>query len=165
MSDEIIYHEKLSSNRTEALFLGLTLLFLLLFVWRVTAAGLGLLAGVLLFFFLLFLFYSLNYRTLIIRLTPDTLKLAFGLFTWRVPLDNVQDCRLDELPPLKRLGGAGIHFMTVAGRYRASFNFLEYPRIAIALKRKRGPVQDVSFSTRRPEEILRLIHQALGERP
>jgi len=120
MADEIIYHEKLSSSRTEALFLGLTLLFLLLFVWRVAAAGLGFLACVFLFFFLMFLFYSLNYRTLTIRLTPDTLKLAFGLFTWRVPLDNVRDCRLDELPPLKRMGGAGIHFMTVDGRYRAA---------------------------------------------
>ncbi len=165
MADEIIYHEKLSSNRTEALFLGLTLLFLLLFAWRVAAAGLGFLACVLLFFFLMFLFYSLNYRTLTIRLTPDTLKLAFGLFTWRVPLDNVRDCRLDKLPSLKRLGGAGIHFMTVDGRYRASFNFLEYPRVVLALNTKRGPVQDISFSTRRPEEILRLIRQAQENRP
>lgn len=165
MADEIIYHEKLSSNRTEALFLGLTLLFLLLFAWRVAAAGLGFLAFFLLFFFLMFLFYSLNYRTLTIRLTPDTLKLAFGLFTWRVPLDNVRDCRLDELPPFKRLGGAGIHFMTVGGRYRASFNFLEYPRLVLALNTKRGPVQDISFSTRRPEEILRLIRKAQENRP
>mgnify|MGYP000900013350 CR=1 FL=1 len=32
-----------------------------------------------------------------------------------------------------RYGGAGIHFMSIRGRYRASFNFLEYPRVVIAL--------------------------------
>lgn len=47
--------------------------------------------------------------------------------------------------------------MTVRGRYRASFNFLEHPRVAVQLKRKRGLVRDVSFSTRQPDEIVRII--------
>jgi hypothetical protein len=47
--------------------------------------------------------------------------------------------------------------MMVNERYRASFNFLEYPRVVVALKRKRGPVQDVSFSTRQPEPVMSLI--------
>jgi hypothetical protein len=61
-----------------------------------------------------------------------------------------------------RLGGAGIHFMLINKRYRASFNFLEHSRVVIALKRKVGPVRDISFSTRQPDEVLRLIQGAIS---
>lgn len=162
MTDGLIYHEKVSSNRTEALFLALTIIFLLLFIWRVNAGSLDVLAVVFLCLSSLFLFYSVNYRTLIIYLTSKSLMLTFGIFTWRVPLDNVAECRLDEIPLLMRLGGAGIHFMIIRQRYRASFNFLEYPRVVIAFKRKAGLVRDISFSTRRSGDVLRLIQEAMS---
>jgi hypothetical protein len=160
--DDLLYHERISSNRTEALFLALTILFVLLLVWRVTMSGLDGLAVVFFCFACLFLFYSVNYRTLVIRITPGSLWLTFGVFTWRVPLDNVEACQLDELPVLMRMGGAGIHFMMIRKRYRASFNFLEYPRIVIAFERKVGPVRDISFSTRRPDDVLRLVREAMS---
>jgi hypothetical protein len=72
-------------------------------------------------------------------------------------MENIEDYRLDEIPFLMRMGGAGIHFMVIRQRYRASFNFLEYPRIVISLKRKVGPVRDLSFTTQNPKEVLRLI--------
>jgi hypothetical protein len=50
--------------------------------------------------------------------------------------------------------------MSIRRRYRASFNFLEYPRVVIAFKRKEGLVRDISFSTRRPDDALRLIQEA-----
>jgi hypothetical protein len=53
-----------------------------------------------------------------------------------------------------RNGGAGIHFMLVNGRYRASFNFLEHPRVVIRFRNKIGPVVDLSFSTTQPEKVL-----------
>jgi Ca2+/Na+ antiporter len=161
MTDDLIYEERLSSNRTEALFLALTILFLMFLIWRVNASGLDVIAVVFLFLFCFFLFYSVNYRTLIIRLTPESLKLTFGIFTWTVPLDNVKECRLDDdIPLLMRMGGAGIHFMFIRKRYRASLNFLEYPRVVIALKRKAVLVRDISFSTRRPDDVLRFIREA-----
>lgn len=162
MTDDLIFHERISSNRTEALFLALTLLFLLLFLWRVTAGSLDLLTVIFLCSFGLFFFYSVNYRTLLIRLTAESLNLTFGLFTWKVPLDNVEECHLDSLPLLMRYSGAGIHFMFIRHRYRASFNFLEYPRVVIAFKRKAGPVRDISFSTRRPDDVLRLVQEAVS---
>jgi Ca2+/Na+ antiporter len=162
MTEDILYNERVSSNRTEALFLALTITFLLLLIWRVNVSGLDVLAVVFLCLSSLFLFYSVNYRTLIIRLTSESLKLTFGIFTWRVPLDNVEECRLDEIPLFMRMGGAGIHFMTIRKRYRASFNFLEYPRIVIAFKRKAGTVRDISFSTRRPDDVLRLMEEAIS---
>jgi uncharacterized membrane protein len=159
-SKDVIYYEKVSSKRTEWLFLALTILFFLLFVWRVKADGLDGLVVVFLVFSCLFLFYSVNYRTLIIHITVDSLKLSFGVFTWTVPLDNVAGCSLDEIPALMKYGGAGIHFMNIRKRYRASFNFLEYPRVVIAFKRKIGPVRDISFSTRRPKDVLQVIQEA-----
>jgi len=110
--------------------------------------------------FALFLFYSVNYRTLKIRITPEALKLRFGVITWTVPIENIEDYQLDQLPISLRMGGAGVHFFVAHQRYRFSFNFLEYPRIVIALKRKKGLVRDASFSTRHPDAVLQLIREA-----
>jgi len=153
----VIYREQVVSLKTEVLFLALTIFFFLLFLWRVNAAGLDALAFLFVFFAIVFLFYCVNFRRLEILLTSEFLKLTFGVFRWRVPLENIAECQLDELPNLMKYGGAGIHFMMIRARYRASFNFLEYPRVVIALRRKAGPVRDISFSTRRPEELMSLL--------
>jgi Ca2+/Na+ antiporter len=162
--DDVKYVERVTSRRTQLLFLALALLLLLLAVWRVTAARLDALAVVFLCLFGFFLFYVVNYRTLIIRLTSESLKLTFGVFAWTVPLDNIEECRLDRVPLFMRMGGAGIHFMIIRKRYRASFNFLEHPRVVIAFRRKVGPVRDISFSARQPDEVIRLVREAVSAR-
>jgi hypothetical protein len=162
MTDDHIYTERISSSKTELLFIALAILFAALSAWRAKRARVDRLARLFLFIFTLFLFYALNYRTLVIRLTPEAIKLTFGIFSWTVSLDNVADCRHDELPALMRLGGAGIHFMAIRKRYRVSFNFLEYPRVVIALRKKAGPVRDVSFTTRRPNQVVQLIQAAVA---
>lgn len=156
MPDPLMHEETLTSNRTTALFVILTLLFFALFAWRWTATGFSLLTILFLSFSIFFLFYSLNYRVLHIHLTPETLTLHFGLFGWVVPIDQIQTCTLDRTS-LWRIGGAGIHFSFFEGRYRAMFNFLEYSRLIISLKRKRGPVWDIAFSTRHPDRLIQLI--------
>ncbi len=162
MSNPLIYEERISSNRTELLFVLLTLLLFMLLVWRVCARRFELVAAIFLTLFGVFFFYAVNYRTLLIQLSADSLRLKFGIFSWTVPLDNVAAIDLDDaIPTFKRLGGAGIHFMRVHNRYRASFNFLEHPRVVIALKRKTGPVQDISFSTRHPDTVVQHIREAL----
>lgn len=161
--DELLFEEKITSNGTEALYILLTLLSSMMYIQRVKAGKRDKLAGVSLFIAIFFLFHSLNYQTLVIRLTSRSLKLIFGLSSWNVPLDNIEDCRLDEIPPLMRMGGAGIHFMMIRNRYRASFNFLEYPRVVIGFKNKVGPVQDISFSTRQPDRVIHLIQKTVAE--
>ena len=155
--NNLIYAEKLTSWITTRLFLILAAVFLLLLIWRVNFWGMDTLAIVFACVFSLFLFYVINYRTLQIRLTDNSLRLNFGIFHWTEYFDNIETCSLDHLPALYEKGGAGIHFMMVNQRYRASFNFLEYPRVVIALKKKRGWVRDFSFSTRQPEQILQII--------
>jgi hypothetical protein len=163
MNTHLVYSEKLRSKKTEILFITLTLLFLFLFIWRVTAGSVDFLADIYFFFFVCFLFYSLNFRTLVIRLTSESLKLSFGIFTWTIPLNNVGEIQPDDdLPLLMKYGGAGIHFMFVRKRYRVSFNFLEHSRVVIGLKRKAGLVTDISFSTCRPNEIIRLMQGVIS---
>lgn len=160
MEDQIFY-EEVTSARTTALFVALALLFLGLAAWRAMASGLVFLAIALLGAGCFFTFYTFNYRALIIRLTPEALVLKFGLCTWTVPLKEIAACTLDDVS-IWRIGGAGIHFTSIAGRYRAMFNVLEYPRVVVALKHRRGPVRDVVFSTRQPDRVMGAIAEALG---
>jgi hypothetical protein len=168
VSDEVLYEERLSSNKTTALFLALAAVFGGLWAWRarggwrggragrasLTPWGLGVGAA-------FFGFYALNFRTLVIRVTRLALRLRFGVFRWVVPVEDIEACGVDELPAVLRLGGAGIHFMFVRGRYRASFNFLEHPRVVVALGGAAGPVRDLSFSTRQPEAVCAAIEAAM----
>lgn len=155
------YYERVSSRRTEALFLVLTLLFAAL-AWRrarirrARGASRDRLTNTFAGLSIFFLFYTLNYRTLIISLYPDKITLRFGLFSWQIAMDNIDHCSLDDTS-LWRIGGAGIHFSLIKGRYRAMFNFLEYPRVVVTLKQKRGPVWDIAFSTPRPYQVLEYI--------
>ncbi len=72
-----------------------------------------------------------------------------------VPEENIATCCLDEIKAFDYYAGAGIHFLFVRKRCRASFNFLEYPRVVIVLRWPAGPVREISFSTRRPEAVIR----------
>ena len=48
-------------------------------------------------------------------------------------------------------------FTSLDGRYRAMFNFLEYPRLVVTQKEKQGPVLEVAFSTQHPDELMQLV--------
>jgi len=152
-NNEHLYFERIRSNRTELLFAVLATLFFALFVWQNN----GTWRIVFLCLAIVFIFYTINYRILLIRLTHEKLRLKFGIFSWTVPLKSIADYRLDDISAPMRYGGAGIHFMLIKGRYRVSLNFLEHPRVVILLKTKQGLVRDVSFSTQNPEEVINLI--------
>ena len=157
--DDLTYSEKLTSSLTTFLFIDLALIFLLLFGWRLTVVGWKFGTGLFLFLGLFFLFYIFNYRVLKIRITREDLILRFGVVRWRTPLDNIQEAALDESPWWIKYGGAGVHFALVEGIYRAYYNFLEGPRIAVVFKEKQGPVQGLVFSTYRPEQVLELLQE------
>ena len=158
MSDDLIYEERISSPRTKAVFVALSVFCLAFFAWRLMISGYGGIAALLLFLSAFFVFCALNYSVLSIRISTAGMNLKFGLFGWTVPWRSVAEAHVDEVS-LWRICGAGIHFAIIRGRYRAMLNFLEYPRIVIQLKEKRGLVRDVAFSTKRPAEILGIIEQ------
>ncbi|MGD8815014.1 MAG: hypothetical protein PVI78_11135 [Anaerolineales bacterium] len=154
------YEEKLTSKITTALFIALMLLFLALAIWRWVAGGWDFLSILFLCLFALFLFYVVNYRVLLIRMTETDLVLKFGIISWKLPMVDLGACRLDDSPFYIRYGGAGIHFASVQGQYRAFFNFLEYPRLLIEFKKKRGMVEALVLSTKQPDSIMDLLGSA-----
>jgi len=162
MTGDSQFKESLSSNKTEILFVSLTILFLSLFVWRIMIFGSGFISSLFLFFFILFLFYSINYRRLYIRFTSEVLMLRFGIFKWTVSFSNIEQINHDKTS-LWRIGGAGIHFTMIKGRYRAYFNFLEYPRVVVTLKKRKGLVREIAFSTQRSTEIMSIIREISAE--
>ena len=154
------YHENISSAKTEALFIALTVVFLILFVWRWLSVGWNGWTITFLCISAFFLFYVFNYRILKIFLTHETLQLTFGVFSWTIAIANIENCYLDKRS-LGSIGGAGIHFTWIEGKYRAFFNFLDYPRVVILLKKKKGPVREIAFTTRHPEQVLQIIQNGL----
>ncbi|MGD8605185.1 MAG: hypothetical protein PVF49_11495 [Anaerolineales bacterium] len=163
MSEPVIFEEKVYSKWTTVLFIALTVVCSTLAIWRIASHGLDFLGSLATILAVMFLFYVLNYQTLVIHLTPQSLALKFGLFSYKIPLENIQDCQLDDPPWFYKYGGAGIHFYLLRGRYRASFNFLEFPRVAISLRQKAGLVKEISFTTRQPDKIIQLIQQVRSQ--
>ncbi|NQS91605.1 MAG: hypothetical protein HQ574_04285 [Chloroflexi bacterium] len=160
---ENLYSEEIRSNKTRNLFIVLSVLFLALFAWRVSAVGFKFFPGLFLFLALFFLIYVFNYQTLQIIITEQTLHLKFGLVRWTTDLGNIQSCSLDESPALIKYGGAGVHFAFVNGEYRAFYNFLEFPRVLVRFKKKHGLVLALVFSTRQPEQVLEIIQSHINQ--
>ena len=104
-NDNPLYNEIVSSKWTEVLFLALTVLCFLLFVWRGITSGLDIFGVVFFCLFAMFLFYSVNYRTLIIRMTKESLKLIFGIAgeIWRG--GHTLHVRPSEIPCLLQFSG------------------------------------------------------------
>jgi hypothetical protein len=150
------YEETLSSGRTEAVFVALSLLFLSFSIWRVVSSGVGGLAIASFTLFALFVFYSLNYNRLSILMNREALVLRFGIFSRTIPWSRIESAFIDGTS-LLRIGGAGIHFTMIHRRYRMYWNLLEFPRVVLALTGARGWVRDVAFTTRRPREVLTVI--------
>jgi hypothetical protein len=151
-----VYHEALTSHRTTALFATLAILFLALFAWRFTGGGFGPWAIVWLCLAGVFLFYTVNYRSLSIRISAAEVNLAFGIFRTTLRVEHIASWSVDRAS-LWRISGAGIHFTFIAKRYRMYLNFLEHPRIVLALRQRKGPVREVAFSTRAPGAVMQAL--------
>ena len=158
------YFEKVQSPKTSLLFVALALVFSILFAWRVAEVGYRAFPVICLFTTLFFLFYVFNYRTLNIEITEEALALKFGLVRWNSRMDNIQACQLDDSPIWIKHGGAGVHFALVFKKYRAFFNFLEYPRVLVTFYHKQGLVQELTFTTRQPEKVLAIINSRIEKK-
>jgi hypothetical protein len=152
-----LYSEKIRSNITSLLFLILAIIFFVLFAWRFSVVGFRFVPGLYVFLGLFFCFYLINFRALTISITDQTLHLNFGLIHWRTDIENIASSTLFDPPFWIKYGGAGVHFAMVDGEYMAFYNFLEYPRILIKFKQKRGRVQALAFTTRQPDTVLDIL--------
>ncbi|MBN1267835.1 MAG: hypothetical protein JXA25_20255 [Anaerolineales bacterium] len=160
MNTEKLYMEKVTSFKTGMLFLNLSIFSSALALWRLQRTSPDTLVVIFLLITTMFLFYTLNYRTLLITITNKEVTLQFGLFRWHMPLNTIAYCSRDTFS-LWRIGGAGIHFSWFNKRYRAMFNFLEHDRVVLSLKKKKGLVSEVAFTTQNPDKVISLIQAQL----
>jgi hypothetical protein len=156
-----IYVEKITSLGTSLFFAFLSALFFLLFVWRLSLVGWRFFTGLYIVLGLFFLFYVFNYRVLDIMITKEHLILKFGLVPWKTRLKNINTVELDASPAIIKYGGAGVHFAFVQGKYRAYYNFLEFPRVVVSFKEKQGLIQALVFSTKQPDRVLAALNSRM----
>ena len=155
--ENLLYNEKVRSNKTSLLFVILAMIFIALFVWRFSVVGFRFVPGLYAFIGLVFCFYVINFRELDISITDQTLQLKFGVIGWSSNIENIKLSVLYDPPFWIKYGGAGVHFAMVDGDYKAFYNFLEYPRVMVGFHQKQGWVQSLVFTTRQPDKILQIM--------
>jgi len=108
---------------------------------------------------LLFLALAITFSTLVIKLTPHSVVVGFGIIKRTIPWELIERCYVDEVTSL-RYGGWGIRIGRVRGKWRLVYNIIGAPRVVLALKR--GGFDEFVFSTKHPDEVMRLIRQRIG---
>ncbi|HDS45134.1 MAG TPA: hypothetical protein ENN68_03420 [Methanomicrobia archaeon] len=115
--------------------------------------------GFYLFMALLFFALAMMFSTLVVKLSPRSVVVSFGLIKRSIPWELIERCYVDEVTSL-RYGGWGIRIGRVGGKWRLVFNIIGAPRVVLALKQ--GRFDEFVFSTRHPDEIVRMIRQRIG---
>ncbi|MGC9443319.1 MAG: hypothetical protein ACP5E9_00060 [Candidatus Methanospirareceae archaeon] len=108
---------------------------------------------------LLFFALAITFSTLRITLSPRSIVVRFGRIKRTIPWDLIERCYMDKVTNL-RYGGWGIRIGRVGGKWRLVFTIIGAPRVVLTLKR--GRFKEFVFSTRRPDEMVRIIRQRIG---
>jgi hypothetical protein len=109
--------------------------------------------------FLLFLIITINFSTLSIKMTSRSVVVGYGIFNRTIFWENIERCYSDEVSSI-RYGGWGIRIGRVKGKWRLVYNVIGGPRVVLALKR--GRFNEFVFSTRNPEEVMKVVRHMTG---
>jgi len=100
-----------------------------------------------------------NFRRLNISITSQGVKVSFGMIRRSIPWGEVEDCYPDETVALG-YGGWGIRVAKVRGKWRLAYTVVGHSRVVLSLRM--GRFREFVFSTRNPQEVLRIARQQLG---
>lgn len=131
-----IYEEKIFSKWITGILGLFTVGFLFALVYQILVEPIGTDPApnwFLLLMFLLFVGLTINFSRLIIRMTPQSISVSYGIFKHAIAWENIEDCYLDEASAI-RYGGWGIRMGRVKGRWRLIYNTIGDPRVVISLK-------------------------------
>jgi hypothetical protein len=84
---------------------------------------------------------------------------GYGIFKRTTFWENIERCYLDEVSSI-RYGGWGIRIGRVKGRWRLVYNVIRGPRVVLSLKK--GWFREFVFSTKNPEEVMKIVGQRIG---
>ena len=105
--------------------------------------------------FLLVTWLVYNFRALTIGINENTITASYGRISYSIALDNIEAATIDTNPGIL-YGGWGIRMARIKGESALIYNVISKPRVV--LKLRNGRFKQFAFSTKKPEEVIRLIH-------
>ena len=148
-----------------AVILLIALLMLALFVIQLVAGPIGdppapdWFYMVMFIFMLAVTFLVANFRVLVIRITGQSVTVAYGLIKRTIPWGDIESGFRDESSPLG-YGGWGARIARIEGRWRLAFNVIGAPGVVLRLRK--GRVREFMFSTKNPEQVLDITTRQTG---
>jgi hypothetical protein len=165
---DIQYEEKLPfpliTVVTAVIFL-ITLLMLVLYVVQLMAGPIGNNPAPDWFYLVMFVlmavitFLIANFRVLVIRITDQTITVAYGIVKRTIPWGDIESGFRDESPAFG-YGGWGARIARIEGRWRLAFNVIGAPGVVLRLRK--GRVREFMFSTKDPEQVLDIVARNTG---
>jgi hypothetical protein len=160
--DEVLYEEQISVWIFRAILGFISAVFLFAALYQVLIGPIGenpAPNGFYILMALLFLALAITFSTLRITLSPRSIVVGFGIIKRTIPWELIERCYVDEVTSL-RYGGWGIRIGWVRGKWRLVYNIIGAPRVVLTLKR--GRFKEFVFSTRHPDEVVRIVRQRIG---
>jgi hypothetical protein len=102
----------------------------------------------------------LTFGRLAITMTTREITVSFGLSKRRFGWEEVEDCYLDETSAA-RYGGYGIRGGIYNGQQRLVYNVTNAKRVVLKVRGKK--YDEFVFSTRKPEQCMRIIRMQIGK--
>jgi hypothetical protein len=169
MTDEDTHYEEslpfpLITVVTAVIFL-IALLMLVLFVIQLIAGPIGNNPAPDWFYLVMFVlmaattFLVANFRVLVIRITGQSVTVAYGMIKRTIPWGDIEFGFGDE-SPVFRYGGWGARIARIEGRWRLAFNVIGAPGVVLRLRK--GRVREFMFSTKNPQQVLDIVVQNTG---
>ncbi|MCS7116214.1 MAG: hypothetical protein RMJ31_03000 [Nitrososphaerota archaeon] len=159
MRNSIIYEERIIS-KWMIIILTVPIVLLLFVFYQLYREGVEIqqFFGYFLLIILILLGLVMNFSTLIVRFTTQSISVGYGILKYNIEWKDIEDCYLDKTPTIK-YGGWGIRIGKVEGRWRLVFNVIGSPRIVLSLKR--GRFKEFVFSTNDPQKVMGMVKQRL----
>ena len=164
MKTDAVYHETipfLVARVATILMGGLSIMFLVFLLLQVLDTPIGdnpppnwmYLILSLVFIATTWLVYNL--KTLTISIDQDSVTVSYGRISYTIALANIEAATVDTNLGIL-YGGWGIRMASIKGESALIYNVISRPRVV--LKLRNGRFKQFAFSTRQPDEVIRLVH-------
>jgi len=158
---ELYYRERIFSKFNAGIFAVVVGFLLFSLIYQLTVGPLGSKPAnnqTLIVMILIFAAIGINFSTLSIAINPEGLRVGYGLLNNTIPWKNIESSYLDKTSVIM-YGGWGIRLGRVKGKWRLVYNVFRGPRVVLVLKK--GWYREFVFSTRNPQEMMKIIGQQL----
>ena len=150
------------------LFMALSILFLVLFAYKLTAGPIGSDPAPSWFYLVMWLLFKaigllmLNFTKLTISISSRAVRVGFGNIRYSLPWSNIAGCHPDTASGLS-YGGWGIRIARIEGKWRLGYTVIGASRVVLQLNE--GRFSEIAFSTNDPDGICRIVEKGVAHAP